>query len=79
MKQRKGLAVAMLWALAMPAAASGPQELEALRGAWSTIAEWSDGGGGGPAVFQKPVGEALAGIKRGGKQQQLQKPSQWQH
>jgi len=64
-KQRKGLAVAMLWALAMPAAASGPQELEALRGAWSTaLTEWRQTGvEEDRALFQKPVGEALAGIE----------------
>ncbi|HAX41649.1 MAG TPA: hypothetical protein PLF84_16845 [Bryobacteraceae bacterium] len=64
-KQRKGLAVAMLWTVVMPAAANGPQELEALHGAWSTaLTEWKQTGvEEDRALFQKPVGEALAGIE----------------
>lgn len=70
MKHWRGVAVAVfvvaaVLGLVAPAAANGPRELEALRGAWSAaLTEWrqteveED-----RALFQKPVGEALAGIE----------------
>jgi hypothetical protein len=69
-KRMKGVArlmmaaVAMVW-VAAPAAASGAQELEALRGAWSAaLAEWKQTGvEEDRELFRKPVGEALAGIE----------------
>jgi hypothetical protein len=64
-KQRRVVAVAILWALSAPATGSGAQELEALRGAWSAaLTEWKQTGvEEDRALFQKPVGEALAGIE----------------
>lgn len=65
LKQRRVVGVAMLWALAAPAAGSGAQELEGLRGAWSAaLTEWRQTGvEEDRGLFQKPVGEALAGIE----------------
>lgn len=67
MKQMKGVALVMLAVVAMvaPAGASGLQELETLREAWSAaLTEWKQTGvESDRALFQKPAEEALAGIE----------------